>query len=182
VGYELYIKLIERAVTELKGQEWQDEINPEINIDIQAYLPGDYVMDTDVRLNLYRRLSGLLEKSELQEMTEEIRDRFGSPPREVLNLFGLMSIRLLLKKLRINRLDMGRDSLILTFLLEGRRDIENLLGLVNDKPARFRFLSEDRLRIYVGTLDLPDDLHRIEKAVEMLDFHQVQRPSDTPGE
>ena len=63
VGYELYLKLIERATAELKGEEWQEDINPEINVDMPAYLPGDYVMDTDVRLNLYRRLSNLSQKT-----------------------------------------------------------------------------------------------------------------------
>ena len=94
VGYELYLKLIERTVTELKGEQWQDEVNPEININIPAFLPGDYILDTDVRLNLYRRLSALIENSELEEMIQEIHDRFGNPPPEVKNLLALMSIRL----------------------------------------------------------------------------------------
>ncbi|MBC8419443.1 MAG: transcription-repair coupling factor [Desulfobacterales bacterium] len=174
VGYELYVKLIERAVTELKGEEWQDDINPEINIDIPAYLPGSYVMDTDVRLNLYRRLSNLLEKSELEEMIEEISDRFGSPPREVVNLFGLMSVRLFLKRLRISKLDLGRNNLILTFPEEKGIDIEHLIRLTNAQPNRFRFLPRNRLRITTGALSFPDDFPEIEKAMEILDFKTEQ--------
>ena len=66
-------------------------MDPEINADITAYLPAEYVIDTDVRLNLYRRLSGLREKVELEAIKEEIDDRFGPQPREVGNLLGLMS-------------------------------------------------------------------------------------------
>ena len=84
-------------MAELNGEEWHEDISPEINMDIPAFLPGDYVLDTDVRLNLYRRLSSLLEESELEELAEEIRDRFGPSPQEVENLLGLMAIRLLLK-------------------------------------------------------------------------------------
>ena len=59
IGYELYLKMIEQSISELKGEEWHEEINPEINVDIPAYLPENYVSDIDVRLNLYRRLSSL---------------------------------------------------------------------------------------------------------------------------
>ncbi len=168
VGYELYVRLIERAVTELKGEEWEDDINPEINIDIPAFLPGSYVMDTDVRLNLYRRLSNLLEMSELEEVIEEIRDRFGPPPQEVTNLFGLMSIRLLLKNLGISKLDIGRDTLTLTLPEETGIDTEHLLRQIHVRPNRFRLLPKNRLRINTGTLSFPDDFSRVEKAVEML--------------
>ncbi len=168
VGYELYLKLIERTVTELKGEQWQDEVNPEINIDVPAFLPGDYMMDTDVRLNLYRRLSSLIDQSELSEMIEEIRDRFGSPPPEVQNLLALMSIRLRLKQLRITKLDMGKNQLTLTFL-EGRiRNRDHLVKLAQERPKRFRFLPNNKLSIYMGLMAFPKDLQRIEQILEQL--------------
>ncbi len=168
VGYELYIKLIERAVAEFKGKEWRDDINPEINIDVPAYLPGSYVMDTDVRLNLYRRLSNLIETSELEEIVEEIQDRFGPPPLEVVHLFGLMSIRLLLKRLRISKLDIGSNSLTLTLPEDTAIHGEHLVRLIHTSPRRYRLLSENRIRIDVGTFSFPDDIDRVEKEVEML--------------
>jgi transcription-repair coupling factor (superfamily II helicase) len=170
VGYELYLKFIERAIAELKGEEWHEEINPEINVDVPALLPGDYVLDTDVRLNLYRRLSGLTEIDDLQAMKEEIKDRFGPPPREVENLLHLMSIRLLLKDLGIGRLDVGRESLVLTFIEERIRDPERLIRMVGSEPNRFRFLSQNRLRIHTGKLSLPEDLQAIEDKIRPLAF------------
>lgn len=171
VGYELYLKLIERAVAELKGEEWHDDINPEINIDIPAFLPGDYVIDTDVRLNLYRRLSSLLEKSELEDMIEEIEDRFGSPPQEVRNLFGLMSVRIMLKNIGITKLDAGRNSLDLTFSQDMRADTEKVTELVTRDPDRFRFLSQSKLRIFTGLLSGTGIFPEIEKAINALDMH-----------
>ncbi len=168
IGYELYLKFIERAIAELKGEEWHEDINPEINVDIPAFLPGDYVIDTDVRLNLYRRLSSLLEKSELEEMVKEIHDRFGPPPKEVCNLFGLMSIRLFLKNIGIIRLDVGPDSVTLNFSQNTTVDPERLVRLAKNKPNRFHFLSQNKLRIKTGTLSLPDDLPDIEKEIVSL--------------
>jgi len=168
VGYELYIKLIERAVAELKGKEWEEDINPEINIDVPAYVPGSYVMDTDVRLNLYRRLSNLVESSELNEIKEEVQDRFGPPPQEVIHLFGLMSIRLLMKRLRISKLDLSADSLTLTLPEDTAVDATHMVRLIQERPRKYRPLSNNRIRIAVGTLSFPEDLAKVEKEVETL--------------
>jgi transcription-repair coupling factor (superfamily II helicase) len=168
IGYELYLKLIEQATAELKGEEWQEDIDPEINVDIPAFLPEDYVSDTDVRLNLYRRLSSLREKTELEAMVEEIRDRFGSPPQEVRNLLGLMSVRFLLKNMGISRLDVGLDSLTLTFCSDKHSDPGGLVELVSHKPRKFQFLAQNKLKVNVARLSLPGDLPEIEKSIEVL--------------
>jgi len=168
VGYELYIKLIERAVAELKGKEWEEDINPEINIDVPAYVPGSYVMDTDVRLNLYRRLSNLVESSELNEIKEEVQDRFGPPPQEVIHLFGLLSIRLLMKRLRISKLDLSSNSLTLTLPEDTAVNATHMVRLIQERPQKYRLLPNNRIRIAVGTLSFPEDLAKVEKEVETL--------------
>ena len=139
-------------------------------MDITAFLPADYVIDTDVRLNLYRRLSNLREKSDLKAIEEEIHDRFGPPPQEVKNLLGVMSIRILLKKVRITRLDAGHQSLSLTFSQDNPVDPEALVRLVGSKPGMFQFLAGNKLRVNTGFHSLPHDLHKIEKTVAALDL------------
>ncbi len=170
IGYELYLKLIERTIAELKGEDWHEEINPEINVDITAFLPGDYVFDRDVRLNLYRRLSSLREKKDLNAIEEEIHDRFGPPPQEVKNLLAVMSIRILLKKMGITRLDAGHNSLNLIFSQDNPVDPEALVRLVSSKPGMFQFLAGNKLKINTGFHSLPDDLHEIEKTIAALDL------------
>lgn len=147
IGYELYLKLIEQNVAELKGEEWYEEINPEINVNIPAHLPTAYIKDTDVRLNLYRRLSGLKEEGDLAGMVEEMRDRFGPPPREVENLLKVMSLRLLLKKLRILRLDVIPEGMTLTFAPDTKVKAEKLVTLVKRQPKKYRFLSDRKLKV-----------------------------------
>jgi len=147
IGYELYLKLIEQNVAELKGEEWYEEINPEINVNIPAHLPTGYIKDTDVRLNLYRRLSSLKEEQDLAGMAEEMRDRFGPPPREVENLLKVMSLRLLLKRLRIVRLDVTPEGLTLTFSSDTKVKPERLVTLVKRQPRKYRFLSERKLKV-----------------------------------
>ncbi len=169
VGYELYVKLIERAVSELKGEEFEESINPEINVDLPAYLPGHYVLDTDVRLNLYRRLSSAAHAWELKDLTEEIIDRFGPPPREVENLFAVMAIRLRLKTLRAGRLDIGSHALTIAFLDGKSVNMEKLVAAAASRPGKFRFTPQGKLIINTGQLSLPRDLPVVEKTLEGLE-------------
>ena len=147
IGYELYVRMIEQAIAELKGEEWHEEVNPEINVNLPAYLPSSYVADADVRLNLYRRLSGLCEEEDLKLMKEEMHDRFGPFPPETANLLEVMSVRLLLKKLRITRLDVVPEGLVITFPEDTRVNPDKLIALVKKEPRRFRFLTERKLKV-----------------------------------
>jgi transcription-repair coupling factor (superfamily II helicase) len=172
IGYELYLKLIEQSVAELKGEKWHEEINPEINVNISAYLPGDYVSDTDLRLNLYRRLSSLKEESELNIMVEEIHDRFGPPPQEVSNLLKIMSVRLLLKKAGITRLDVTNDGLIFTFSPDTDIEPERLVQMVENRPKKFHFLSERKLKVTIGKQSPLETLHEAKGIIP--EFANVQ--------
>ena len=168
VGYEFYMKLIERAIAEIKGEEWHEDINPEINIDIPAYLPEDYVIDTDVRLNLYRRLSGLKEEEDLISMVDEVKDRFGAPPEEAGNLLGLMSVRLLLKGMGVSRLDVTRSSFTLTFSEAAVIDPEKIVGLASKKPKKYRFIDQNRLTVNMGLFPFAEAIPRIKKDIQII--------------
>jgi transcription-repair coupling factor (superfamily II helicase) len=152
IGYELYMRLIEQSIAELKGEEWHEEIDPEININIPAFLPADYISDTDVRLNLYRRLSFIREESDLKAMVEEMEDRFGLSPPEVSSLIEVMSVKLLLKKMDISKLDVRFDGLILTFLPDTKIEPEQVIEWFGNRPERFQFLSDKKLKVETGTV------------------------------
>jgi transcription-repair coupling factor (superfamily II helicase) len=146
IGYELYTRLIEQSVAELKGEDWHEDVNPEINVDIPAYLPEDYISDIDVRLNIYRRLSGLEEDADLKIMTEEIKDRFGPPVPAVANLLEIMEVRLKLKKLSISRLDVSPQVLTFSFLEKTKVRPERLIELVNAQKFKFQLESATKLK------------------------------------
>jgi len=168
VGYELYVKLIEQAVAELKGEEWHEDVDPEVNMDLPAYLPETYIKDMDLRLNIYRRLSHVRTPEELSAMGEEIRDRFGLPPVEATNLLDIMSIRLLLKKHGITRLDVSPGNLLLTFAPHAAMDSERLVSLVSRAPHKFRMHSQYKLR--VGVARSRPDVPAVKEALADFDF------------
>ena len=149
IGYELYLKLTEQAIAELKGEEWQEEINPEINVDIPAYLPEEYVSDIDLRLNLYRRLSGLNEESDLRHITEEMSDRFGPFPEAVSNLFKVMEVRLEMKRNGIGRLDVKREALVFTFSQATKIRPERIVRMAREHRPRIQFLSDMKMKVNI---------------------------------
>ena len=161
IGYELYVRLIEQTIAELKGEEWHEELNPEININVPAYIPETYIMDNDLRLNIYRRLSMLSEESELTKVKSELLDRFGDMPEEVKNLFHIMNIRIILKRSGISKLDVSPDGMTITFVNNGCVDPERIAKLVSQKPRVFRFVSQYKIKINAKKILLPKDLPKI---------------------
>ena len=172
IGYELYLRMVEQSIAELRGEDWHEEVNPEINVNTPAYLPAEYVSDTDVRLNLYRRLSSMREGSELEAMLEEMHDRFGPTPREVSNLLSVMAVRLILKRVGIARLDIGAGSLLLTFAEHTRVKPETLVNLVRTNSGRYRFLSEKKLKIKIDVRSPLDSLREAERIIPLLEAEQ----------
>src|SRR5215212_4259789 len=100
VGFEMYLSLLEEAVAAAKGEpRKQREERPVIvELTLDAYLPPGYVMDEIERVDLYRRASGLGSLAEVEDLTEELVDRFGELPEPAINLLGLSRVKLLARE------------------------------------------------------------------------------------
>ncbi|MCA0872154.1 transcription-repair coupling factor [Seohaeicola saemankumensis] len=113
VGYELYQSMLEEAIAKIKAGEMEglseadDQWAPQINLGVPVLIPEDYVPDLDVRLGLYRRLSSLTTKVELEGFAAELIDRFGKLPKEVNTLLLVVRIKAMCKRAGIAKLDGG---------------------------------------------------------------------------
>ncbi|MGB9711625.1 MAG: transcription-repair coupling factor [Dissulfurimicrobium sp.] len=152
VGYELYLDLLQSAVDEIKGLPPKDNIDPEVNLKAAAFIPDEYCPDVEERLRLYRRFSRLEDDRDAEEFLQELEDRFGRPPNEVLSLFEVMAIKRLLKALNCVRLDRSGtssgeiESLVLAFGPNGPPNPEKLLEEVQ-KRGRYGSLPDGRLTL-----------------------------------
>ncbi|WP_172295095.1 transcription-repair coupling factor [Pseudoruegeria sp. HB172150] len=122
VGYELYQSMLEEAIAKIKSGELEgltdaggDQWAPQINLGVPVLIPEDYVPDLDVRLGLYRRLSELHSKVELEGFAAELIDRFGKLPKEVNMLLLIVRIKDMCKRAGIAKLDGGPKGATIQF-------------------------------------------------------------------
>ncbi|MBW2107956.1 MAG: transcription-repair coupling factor [Deltaproteobacteria bacterium] len=146
IGHEMYLKLIERTVKELKGEPVEPEIEPEITAGVTAYIPEDYVSHIDQRMTLYRRLARVADERDLREIREELMDRFGPFPEAVQALLAKIELRIWCKQLGIERLELGVHDMVLSFSESTTVTPEKIMHLIQGSPHRFRMSSDHVLR------------------------------------
>ncbi len=139
VGYELYQSMLEEAIAKIKAGEMEglseadDQLAPQINLGVPVLIPEVYVPDLDVRLGLYRRLSALSTKVELEGFAAELIDRFGKLPREVNTLLLVVRIKAQCKKAGIAKLDAGPKGATIQFHNDKFANPAGLVTFVQDQ-------------------------------------------------
>lgn len=138
VGYELYQSMLEETISRLKSGELAEtgdcgEWSPQINLGVPVMIPESYVTDLDVRLGLYRRLSSLTTRPELEGFAAELIDRFGDLPAEVNSLLLVVRIKAMCKRAHISRLDAGPKGATVQFHMD---KFPNPAGLVEFLSAQ----------------------------------------------
>jgi len=116
VGLDLYTRMLREEVSNLKGEPVQEEPEVKISVPIPAFLPDWYVHDSEERMNIYRRLSMVEEVRELEEMTEELRDRFGPLPDPAGNMLRLLDLKVRARAVGVERVEVdGKGVLRVSF-------------------------------------------------------------------
>jgi transcription-repair coupling factor (superfamily II helicase) len=148
VGYEMFLKLMENAISELKGEPVKKTLDPEINIPISAYLPESYMPDIDQRLTSYRRLARMSEIREVADFKAELTDRFGILPEEASNLLMKVILKILSQKAGVRRLDIKDRQLLLYFAeLSYINNPSGIVDMVISDKSRFEFTPENILKV-----------------------------------
>jgi transcription-repair coupling factor (superfamily II helicase) len=134
IGFEMYLKLLEDTIRELKGEDLIDESRAAVNLKIDLRIDEAYIGDMNQRLGVYRRIAAVRSADELAETMAEVRDRYGPPPDSVLNLATYASIRLLADALRIESLDREASSVVIKFRSDAAVDPVRALNLIKKRP------------------------------------------------
>jgi len=138
VGYELYQSMLEEAIAKIRSGQSEavlddDQWAPQINLGVSVLIPEDYVPDLDVRLGLYRRLSQLSTKVELEGFAAELIDRFGKLPKEVNTLMLIVRIKAMCKKAGIAKLDGGPKGATIQFHNDKFASPQGLVEFISDQ-------------------------------------------------
>jgi transcription-repair coupling factor (superfamily II helicase) len=150
VGFETYAQILEEAVAELKGQPIHAEHDPEIAVDVPAFLPDDYVPDTGQRLEFYRRLAQARDEDDVRATLAELEDRYGQLPDEARLLGEVMIDKTLVRSLGALSYELGATRLVLLLGNDTGLDPANVMKLVqgrrkDGKPGRFKLTPDMRL-------------------------------------
>ena len=139
VGFELFMQMLEQAVQELKGTPVVEEIEPNLQLQVSAFIPEAYVVDTAQRLSLYKRLTSSTHAGDLAQLHGELVDRYGAAPEPVERLFEVMEVRLLAKSLRARAIQVHRASVAFSFDKDGLPPQAGLQALTDQYRSRLRF-------------------------------------------
>ncbi len=151
IGFGLYAEMLNNAVRAMKkGAAWNAEeplgVTTEINLHAPALLPLDYCGDVHERLVIYKRLANCDAEPQLEDMREEMIDRFGLPPPAAQLLLECHRLRLLARRLGIRKLDANGESIRMQFDRNTPVDPSDLIMLLQKKP-NWRLDGQDRIRV-----------------------------------
>jgi transcription-repair coupling factor (superfamily II helicase) len=145
VGLELYMRMLEDVVLELRGAERRVEVDPEVQLGVPAFIPEDYVPDVSQRLVLYKRLASVARGDDLAEIAAELQDRFGPLPPAVDTLVQVMDLRRHLKALLVTRARRRGDQVLFDFHPSTPLEASRLLDIVRKSGGCCRMVGEYQL-------------------------------------
>lgn len=155
VGYELYMDLLNETLAEARGEQPPDiELEPEINLRIPALIPDSYIPDIRLRLSYYKALSHIRSQDDLSELEDDLKDQFGPIPEQVLNLMGIMLLRLKCKHLGIKDLTTGLKTLSLIFTDKTPLRTEVIIQLAMRENKKYSIAPDSRLTIRMNQISL----------------------------
>ncbi len=158
VGFELYQSMLEEAVAALKGGdvgEAQDQWSPQISLGTSVLIPDSYVADLQLRLGLYRRLSTLELRPDIDAFAAEMVDRFGELPDEVKHLLDVVEIKGLAKLAGLQQVDAGPKGAVIAFRKNQFANPEGLVAFMQKSRGGVRMQPDHKL-VFKADWDLPE--------------------------
>ncbi|MFZ5595736.1 MAG: transcription-repair coupling factor [Bacillota bacterium] len=142
VGFDLYCRLLEEAVREARGEEQAGPVEASIEVPVEAYIPEQYMPDPNQRVEIYRRMAGLLDEPSLDDLAGELADRFGPVPLPVERLLRVARIKALASALRIKNIAGQQGFFRLQFAPGHPLTGEKLVKIGQSHKSRVKFSAQ----------------------------------------
>lgn len=168
IGFDLYCSMLEQTVRELKGEKQQLNIDTQVTVPLEAFIPKTFVPDTNQRLMLYRKLASIKDQIQLNEFEDEMRDRFGTLPIVVQRLLKLKGFTLECNVLGIEKLEISPRTCIISFSSQIEYDIDELLSLLKDSDWKISFPGPHAIKIVLPAQSIQEIFVRIHKLIKLL--------------
>ena len=138
VGYDLYVKMIEDTVREMRGDVSMGDIETRVDVKVDAYLPKEYVSNDLLRVEMYKKIATIRSQDTRDDLIEELIDRFGDPNRPVMNLIEIASLKSLCSKIGVDYVSTKGDELWMRFSIAADIDLMRVLIAMKKHPECLR--------------------------------------------
>jgi transcription-repair coupling factor (superfamily II helicase) len=180
VGFDLFVQMLEEAVAQQRGEEVVHEVDPDLSVDLEHFLPDDYIDDVGLRLSFYKRFASALDEEQVHETAAEMEDRFGAAPRPAADFVRVMTLKPALRELRVLGAEASRSRVTLHLREDTPLDPAKVMELVGLPRSPYRLTPEMKLtRRFDEVGDGPaDPVERLQTTIEAL---VPLRKDDAPG-
>ncbi len=178
VGYDLYCKMLGEAVREAKGEAAPESFETVIDLNMDAYIPPSYISNENQKLDIYKRIAGLENREEADDMLEELIDRFGEPPKSVQNLLKVADLKAEAHRVYVTEIKQMQDTFKISLFERAPINVQEISELQNRWNGQLEFKAEAapyflfRPRIVRGRKET-----RLDKVQELLESFQILLPA-----
>ena len=142
VGYDLYCKMLSEAVKEAKGIHTMEDFETTIDLNMDAFIPDSYISNEFQKLDIYKRIAGIESQQEYDDMLEELIDRFGEPPKAVLNLLAIARLKALAHQAYITEIKQSGKTVCVTLYEKAKLNPAGIPELIQKYRRGLQFKNE----------------------------------------
>ncbi|MDP9190259.1 MAG: transcription-repair coupling factor [Acidobacteriota bacterium] len=166
IGFEMYTKLLEETIREMKGERIEEEVETSMNLGVDIYIPRDYITEENLRMTFYKKIASASTEERLNDIRNEMRDRFGALPENVENLFHFVRVKWFAKHLGVLSIVREGARGVLKLTPHAKIDPNKLLMYISENPqAKF---SPNGVLSFPLREHGPEVIHAIEAMLQTL--------------
>ncbi len=143
VGYDLYCKMLNEAVRQMKGEIPEEIFNTTIDLDVDAYIPASYIPNEYQKLDIYKRIAAIESEEEMDDMLEELIDRFGDLPKKVQQLLQIANLKALAHSADVAVVEQKQDTYRFVMYEKARSDPGKIPTLLEKYRGDLNFKMEE---------------------------------------
>lgn len=169
IGYELYVRMLEESIREVKGEKLNLKEQTQIELSVDAYIPSNYITDNNQKIDMYNKIARIESREDLNEIFEELIDRFGDVPKVVVNVMNVSYLKSISTKLNFSKISERNKSVVFKFDKDDKTILELVSKLEDSLFAKLEFnLNEDAKLIFnYDKNKLVESINLLEKFLEI---------------
>ncbi len=144
VGYDLYCKMLNEAVKNLKGEHTQEQFETTLELNVDAFIPPSYIPNEFQKLDIYKRIAVIENREDEDEMVEELIDRFGEPPKSVENLLEISRLRAKANACYYTEIKESNDKIKFVFYFQAKVNPANITQMTKRYEGALKFVRDTK--------------------------------------